>query len=167
MQRVFLSIGSNIGNRLENCSEAIKEISSLARVVNVSSAYETEPVGNPDQADFINCAAEIETSLEPHELLTRLKRIEKKMGRESGESGGPRVIDIDILFYGDAVMDTEELQIPHISAHVRRFVLTPLCELEPGLTHPGCGITVSELLDNLEDDKRVLKVGRPSTLFPQ
>jgi 2-amino-4-hydroxy-6-hydroxymethyldihydropteridine diphosphokinase len=167
MQRVFLSIGSNIGNRLENCGTAIKEISSLARVVKVSSAYETEPVGNPDQADFINCAAEIETSLEPHELLVRLKGIEKKMGRGSGERWGPRVIDIDIIFYGDAVMDTEELQIPHISAHVRRFVLMPLCELEPGLRHPGCGVTVSELLDNLEEDKKVLKVGRPSTLFPQ
>jgi 2-amino-4-hydroxy-6-hydroxymethyldihydropteridine diphosphokinase len=167
MQRVFLSIGSNIGDRLENCGTAIKEISSLARIVKVSSAYETEPVENPDQADFINCAAEIETSLDPHELLVRLKGIEEKMGRVSGKRWGARLIDIDIIFYGDAVMDTEELQIPHISAHVRRFVLTPLCELEPGFIHPGCGITVSELLDNLEDDKKVLKVDRPSTLFPQ
>lgn len=167
MERVFLSIGSNIGDRVQNCSAALEEISTLARVVKVSSAYETEPVGNSDQSDFINCAAEIETSLTPHELLAELKSIEMKLGRVSGERWGARLIDIDIIFYGKVVMDTQDLQIPHISAHVRRFVLKPLCELDPGLIHPGCGITVSDLLEKLEDDKKVSKVELPSTLFPQ
>ena len=167
MQRVFISMGSNIGDRVENCRKALEEISAWARIVNVSSVYETEPVGRGDQEDFINCAAEIETPLSPHELLARFKSTENKLGRVSGERWGPRVIDIDIIFYGNLIIDSEELQIPHLSAHVRRFVLEPLCEIEPGFIHPGCGITVSELLQNLEDEKIVTKVGGPSTLFPQ
>lgn len=167
MARVFIGIGSNIGERIENCRTALSEISKFGQIVKVSSAYETEPVGKTDQPDFINCAAEVETTLSPLELLARLKSIEDKLGRVREEEGGPRTIDLDILFYDDLVIDTEELQIPHLSTHVRRFVLDPLCEIEPGLIHPGFNTSVSELLNSLKDTMKVIKVGEPSTLFPQ
>lgn len=167
MARVFIGLGSNIGDRIEYCRTALSEISRFGQIVKVSSVYETEPVGKEDQPDFINCAAEVETSLSPDELLIRLKSIEDKLGRTREDEWGPRTIDLDILFYDDLVIDTDELQIPHLSVHVRRFVLRPLCEIEPGLVHPGFNTSVSDLLSNLKDKKKVVKTGEPSTLLPQ
>jgi 2-amino-4-hydroxy-6-hydroxymethyldihydropteridine diphosphokinase len=166
MPRVFISIGSNLGDRVLNCKKALHEISAFAKVLRVSSAYETEPVGIENQPSFINCAAEIETALPPSDLLTRLHGVEKSLGRIRGEAWGPRIIDIDIIFYDDLIIDTEELTIPHLSAHARRFVLEPVCEIDPWVVHPGFGVRVYELLDKLEDAKKVEKVGEPSTLFP-
>jgi 2-amino-4-hydroxy-6-hydroxymethyldihydropteridine diphosphokinase len=167
MPRVFISIGSNLGDRVLNCKKALGEISAFAKILRVSSAYETEPVGNEDQPSFINCAAEIETALPPPELLKRLREVEDKLGRVRDEIWGPRTIDIDLIFYDDLIVDTEELKIPHVSAHARRFVLEPICEIDPWLVHPGFGVRVYELLDRLENTKKVEKVGNPSTLFPQ
>ena len=167
MPRAFIGIGSNLGDRINNCKKALSEIRGFAEIVRVSSVYETEPVGNEDQPDFINCAAEIETALPPLELLNRLRSIEHKLERFRGERWGPRTIDLDIIFYDDLIIDTEELKIPHVSAHTRRFVLGPLCEIDPWLVHPGFGVRVYELLNNLEDTKQVVKIGEPSTLFPQ
>lgn len=167
MPRVFISIGSNLGDRVLNCKTALKEITASAKVLRVSSVYETEPVGNEDQPRFINCAAEIETALSPEELLKRLQYIEEKIGRLRGERWGPRSIDIDIIFYDDLIIDTEELKIPHVSAHARRFVLEPICEIDPSLVHPGFGVRVRDLLRDIEDTKKVVKTGDPSTLFPQ
>ncbi|HSC36084.1 MAG TPA: 2-amino-4-hydroxy-6-hydroxymethyldihydropteridine diphosphokinase [Thermodesulfobacteriota bacterium] len=167
MPRVFISIGSNLGDRVRNCRKALEYIGGLDEILRVSSVYETEPVGNKDQPPFINCAAEIETALPPQELLKHLQEIEDKLGRIRGDRWGPRVIDIDIIFYDDLIIDSEELQIPHVSAHARRFVLEPVTEIAPGKVHPGFGVTVRELCERLEDGQPVKKVGGPSTLFPQ
>jgi 2-amino-4-hydroxy-6-hydroxymethyldihydropteridine diphosphokinase len=167
MPRVFISIGSNLGDRVLNCKKALDGISAFARILRVSSAYETEPVGNEDQPSFINCAAEIETTLPPIELLKRLREVEDGLGRVRDEKWGPRTIDIDLIFYDDLIIDTEELKIPHVSAHARRFVLEPVCEIDPWLVHPGFGVRVYELLNGLDDGKKVIKICDSSTLFPQ
>jgi 2-amino-4-hydroxy-6-hydroxymethyldihydropteridine diphosphokinase len=167
MPRVFIGIGSNLGDRVLNCKKALTEISAFAKILRVSSVYETEPVGSEDQPDFINCAAEIETALPPLELLERLHTVEDKLERLRLERWGPRTIDLDIIFYDDLIFDTEELTIPHLSAHTRRFVLEPICEIDPWLVHPGFGVRIGELLNDVEDTKKVVKTGDPSTLFPQ
>lgn len=166
MSRVILSLGSNIGDRVLNCRNALTEISGFAEIRRVSSVYETEPVGYEDQPDFINCAAEIETALPPLELLGRLREVEKGLGRVRDERWGPRTIDIDIIFYDDLILDTEELTIPHVSAHARRFVLEPVCEIDPMFVHPGFGVRVYLLLNALDDEKKVVKAGEPSTIYP-
>ena len=166
MPNVIISLGSNLGDRVLNCKKALEEISGFAKILRVSSVYETEPVGNESQPDFINCAAEIETALSPYDLLGRLREIEEKLGRVRDERWGPRVIDIDIIFYDDLVIDTEELTIPHVSAHARRFVLEPVCEISPMLVHPGFGVRVYVLLNDLDDEKKVVRSGDPSTLYP-
>ena len=165
MARVFVGIGSNMGDRVLNCKKALQEMSAFSKILRVSSVYETEPFGNEEQPKFINCAVEIETVLTPLELLDLLQSIEDKLERRRGERWGPRTIDLDIIFYDDLIIDTDGLTIPHVSAHTRRFVLEPLCELEPRLLHPGFGVQLSELLNNIEDTKKVAKTGEPSTLF--
>lgn len=164
---MYISIGSNLGDRLGNCRKALSAISGFAGVTVVSSVYETEPVGKKDQSEFINCAAAVTTELAPEELLTRLKAVEDTLGRVREEKWGPRTIDIDILFYDGLVIDTAGLRIPHPEAHLRRFVLEPLCEIAPGLVHPVLGVSITSLLENLEDSEKVVKAGGPSTLFPQ
>lgn len=166
MPRVILSLGSNIGDRVLNCRSALEEISGFAEIRRVSSVYETEPVGHENQPDFINCAAQIDTALSPHDLLSRLREVEKVLGRVRDERWRPRTIDIDIIFYDDLILDTEELTIPHVSAHARRFVLEPVCEIDPMFVHPGFGVRVYLLLNDIDDDKKVVKTGEPSTIYP-
>ncbi|MEQ9619366.1 MAG: 2-amino-4-hydroxy-6-hydroxymethyldihydropteridine diphosphokinase [Deltaproteobacteria bacterium] len=167
MARVFLGLGSNLGNRKENLREAVQMMSAFTEIVMVSSAYETEPVGNEEQPDFLNCAVEIKTSLPPRKLLAELKAVEDKLGRVRKEKWGPRTIDIDIIFYDNLVIDSDELNIPHPGSHLRRFVLEPLSEISPDFIHPALDVPLSQLLDKLEDSKSVRKAGSPSTLFPQ
>lgn len=167
MARVFLGLGSNLGDRKKNLREAIQIISSFTEIVKVSSCYETEPVGNEEQPEFLNCALEIKTELQPLELLDELEGVEGRMGRVREEKWGPRKIDIDIIFYDDFVIDCDELVIPHPGSHLRRFVLEPLSDINPDFIHPALGVPVSELLAKLEDSKSVKKAGNPSTLFPQ
>lgn len=167
MSRAFISIGSNLGDRIVNCMLAVSMLSTFARVAAVSSAYETEPVGPKDQPDFINCAVEIETDLPPGKLLAELLSIEDSLGRVRKERWRERAVDLDIIFYGNLVMHSDELTIPHPRAHLRRFVLEPLAEINPGLVHPVLGATASELLGKLEDAERVVKTAPPSALFPQ
>ncbi|MER3445472.1 MAG: 2-amino-4-hydroxy-6-hydroxymethyldihydropteridine diphosphokinase [Candidatus Dadabacteria bacterium] len=167
MTVAFISIGSNLGKRIENCIRAVEAISDFARITALSSIYETEPVDKEDQPDFINCVLEIETSLSPFDLLTFLQSIETAIGREQIEKQGPRVIDLDIVFYNDLVVETDDLIIPHPRAHLRRFVLEPLCEIAPGFIHPVLKASICELLNNLKDEKRVVRVGEFSTTYPQ
>jgi len=157
MQRVFIAIGSNLGDKISNCRRAIDEIAGFCEIVKVSSLYETEPVGNEDQPNFINSVAEIRTDLSPHELLTHLNRIEEKLGRVRSEKWGPRTIDLDIIFYGDQIIKDDNLIIPHPRAHLRRFVLEPICEIAPEFIHSEIKISVLELLKNLPDNKKVIK----------
>ena len=158
--RGFLGLGSNVGDRAGHLRAAIAALaSSRVAVEAVSSAYETEPVGEIlDQADFLNAAIEIRTALEPEELLDVCKRIEAERGREpGGERHGPRPLDIDLLLLGEIELETDRLTLPHPEAASRRFVLVPLLELDPELALPD-GTQLAEALDAVEGE-RVVRVG--------
>jgi GTP cyclohydrolase-4 len=145
MIMVYLGLGSNLGNRQDNLDKALAFISQRLRVGKVSSIYDTEPVGNIDQPRFLNLVCQVETLLSPVEMLTLAKSIEIKLGRKLSKTDAPRPIDIDILFYGDQVIKTPELIIPHPRLVERAFVLVPLAEIVPELVHPIIGKTVKEL----------------------
>ncbi len=147
MRTVYLSLGSNLGDREENLREALHRLEAGGvRVLRVSSIYETEPQDVRDQPWFLNIAAECETELLPGQLLARALKIEGDLGRKRARPKGPRTIDIDILLYGTAVVETSELQVPHPRMGERRFVLEPLAELAPDLRHPVTRRTVREML---------------------
>ena len=167
MHIVFIGIGSNLGDSKKNCISSIKHIQEFANIRNVSSLYETEPIGKVDQPDFINCVIEIETELDPYELLTRLQSIENKLGRVREQRWGARTIDLDIIFYDDLIIDTGGLKIPHPEAHNRRFVLEPLREIAPDLIHPEAKLNISEILAGLENYSKVIKTDTLSTIHPQ
>ena len=146
--KIYLGLGSNLGNRQENLDWALDLLSQRVRMGKVSSVYETEPVGNINQPRFLNIVCEAYTRLEPEQVLILGKGIETKLGR-TGKSNDPRPIDIDILFYGDRVIDTPELVIPHPRLHERAFVLIPLAEIAAELVHPVTGKTVIEMKNTL------------------
>jgi 2-amino-4-hydroxy-6-hydroxymethyldihydropteridine diphosphokinase len=144
---VYLSLGSNMGEREEHLREALRRLETIeVRVLRKSSVYETEPQDMHDQPWFLNLVVEIETEFFPMQLLAWTQKIERDMGRERLTPKGPRTIDIDILFYGRAVVDTPKLAIPHPRLAQRRFVLEPLGELAPDLRHPVDCKTVREML---------------------
>lgn len=147
MKTVYLSLGSNIGDREGRLRAAIERLPAAGvTVLRVSPVYETEPVDYTAQAWFLNLVVEAETVLFPMQLLTRTARIERELGRQRVVSKGPRTIDIDILLYGHAVVKTSRLEIPHPRMTERRFVLAPLCDLAPNLRHPVTNRTVCEML---------------------
>lgn len=153
---VYLSLGSNVGDRARNLSDAIAALPAAeVNVTKLSSFYETEPVDYLEQAWFVNCAVEAKTDLAPSSLLPALARIEEQMGRKKLAPKGPRLIDIDILLYGDQNVDTAELQVPHPRMHLRRFVLLPLAEIAPGARHPLLHLSVAELLQRVQDPSQV------------
>ncbi len=159
MPTIYLSLGSNIGDRQANIRAAIAALPSAGvRVNQVSSVYETEPVDFLDQPWFLNCVVETETSLEPHALLQALHSIETQLGSKKEFAKGPRKIDLDILLYGAETIATPDLQVPHLRMLQRRFVLTPLAEIAPGLKHPSWPATATVLLDNVADSSRVTRL---------
>ncbi|MCX7792956.1 MAG: 2-amino-4-hydroxy-6-hydroxymethyldihydropteridine diphosphokinase [Thermodesulfovibrionales bacterium] len=144
---VYIGIGSNLGNREENCLRAIRLMEGRGiRVLKRSSLYETEPWGVTDQPLFINMVIEAETDLKPEELLSELKSIECIMGRVETIKWGPRIIDLDILFYNDLILKSPELKIPHPYIQERSFVLKPLSEIAPDLEHPILKKRIRELV---------------------
>jgi 2-amino-4-hydroxy-6-hydroxymethyldihydropteridine diphosphokinase len=155
---VYLSLGSNLGDRSANLQDAITRLSSLGEVVEVSSFYETEPVELLAQPWFLNCAVKLNTEKMPRQLLRGILEIEKKMGRRRGQKKGPRNIDIDILLFGNSTVETQDLTIPHPAMHERRFVLEPLTEIAPEARHPGLKSTVRELRDALPPGQAVKRL---------
>jgi 2-amino-4-hydroxy-6-hydroxymethyldihydropteridine diphosphokinase len=153
MARVWIGLGSNVGDRLENLRRGLSCLDRLAgtRVAVVSSVYECEPVGKTDQPWFMNAVAEIETGLEPRDLLREILRIERLCGRERLERWGPRTLDLDILIYGNRVESEAGLVIPHERLTERAFALLPLSEIAPDLVVPGRGVTVSRLVEALPE----------------
>jgi 2-amino-4-hydroxy-6-hydroxymethyldihydropteridine diphosphokinase len=159
MKRVYLSLGSNLGDRLGHLQRAIEELGrSGLKLVRISSYYRTEPVEFLSQGWFVNCVAEVETDLMPLRLLSVCKQIERELGRRRGVSKGPRAVDIDILLYDNAVIRSPDLVIPHGSMAERRFVLAPLAELAPELRHPVSLVTMREMLYSTRDTSRATRI---------
>ncbi|MBI4284124.1 MAG: 2-amino-4-hydroxy-6-hydroxymethyldihydropteridine diphosphokinase [Chloroflexi bacterium] len=156
---VYLGLGSNMGNRQDNLHQALDLLSQRLRLGQVSSIYDTEPVGNINQPRFLNLVCQVYTSLSPPGLLALAKGIELRLGRAPGSSNAPRPIDIDILFYGDQVVATPNLSIPHPRLAERAFVLIPLAEIAPDLIHPVSGRTIRELLQGITGTQGVLRWG--------
>ena len=150
----YLCVGSNLGNKLENCRRGIAALTRDAstRLVNRSRIYQTEPVDYRNQDWFVNYAVKIATLLEPLDLLDRLKAIEHEAGRKSDPVRfGPRILDLDIIFYDKMILDHPSLAIPHPRMHKRRFVLKPLCDIDPRIPHPILKRTVQFLLEELDN----------------
>ena len=159
VKRVFLSLGSNLGERLANIRAALEQLGAAGiEVCRVSSFYKTEPVGFGPQAWFVNCVAEVRTQLMPLRLLKTLKAVERRVGRRSGVAKGPRPIDIDILLYENVVVRSSVLTIPHARLGERRFMLIPLRELAPQVRHPVVKRTVLELLHETQDLSQVVRL---------
>ncbi|HWP67254.1 MAG TPA: 2-amino-4-hydroxy-6-hydroxymethyldihydropteridine diphosphokinase [Candidatus Limnocylindria bacterium] len=161
--RAYIGIGSNLGDRKANAQEAIRRIAELpnTRVVRASSFYESEPLGDA-KTWFVNCVIEVETDFGPEALLKRTQAIEEAMGRKrvKGKRWGSRIIDLDLLLWNQEVVQKKNLKIPHPEMHKRRFVLLPLAELAPHVIHPQLGSSISSLLANVADTKRVTLLPR-------
>jgi 2-amino-4-hydroxy-6-hydroxymethyldihydropteridine diphosphokinase len=159
----YIGIGSNLGDRKANALEAVERVSKLpaTRVMRASSLYESEPLGDA-KTWFVNSVIEIETEFPPDQLLRRLKAIEEAMGRKrvKGKRWGSRIIDLDILLCDQEMVDKRSLKLPHPEMHKRRFVLLPLAELAPQVVHPQLKQTISALLANVKDEKRVMLLPR-------
>ncbi len=157
-KRVYLSLGSNVGDRTRNLKTAIEKLERLGNVVATSSLYETEPLEVSDQPWFLNLALALDTQSTPQELLQALLAIEQEMGRRRTRNKGPRNIDIDILLFNDSIIATKGLTIPHPALQQRRFVLEPLAEIAPELRHPVLNKTIAELRDQLPPGQKTTKI---------
>ena len=153
----FIGLGANLERPVEQCLEAVQRMHAAdgIRVLRRSSLYRTEPVGIQEQDWFVNAVVEISTVLPADELLQALLAIERLMGRQREVRQGPRIIDLDILLYGQQVIQSPDMIIPHPEFHKRRFVLIPFYEIAPYVIHPAFGVSIRGLLDRLEDDRKV------------
>jgi 2-amino-4-hydroxy-6-hydroxymethyldihydropteridine diphosphokinase len=157
-ETAYLSLGSNLGDRAANLRAALAQLDAAGRLLAVSALYETQPVDVPNQSWFLNCVAAIETEKTPRELLQLALQIEAAMGRLRMRNQGPRNIDIDLVLFGDRVVDEPGLKIPHPAMQQRRFVLEPLVEIAPEVRHPELGKTVRELLAALAGGQTVRRL---------
>jgi 2-amino-4-hydroxy-6-hydroxymethyldihydropteridine diphosphokinase len=157
---VYLSLGSNLGDRKANLRAAIERLGEIGEMEAVSSFYETEPVEVTAQPWFLNCAVKFDTEKMPRQLISSILAIEQSMGRQRKQQKGPRTIDIDILFFGSSIIDIPSLTVPHPHLHERRFVLEPLAEIAPDVRHPIFRRTIRELRDALPPGQTVKKLIR-------
>jgi len=155
---VYLSLGSNVGDRAANLNTAIDRLRAFGEVVAVSSCYETEPVEFTAQPWFLNCAVTLDTEKTPGQLLSGILDIEQQLGRRRGQQKGPRILDIDILLFGDSIVEDAGLTIPHPAMQERRFVLEPLAEIAPDVLHPILKRSIRELRDALPPGQAVRKI---------
>ena len=158
VEGVFVSLGGNVGDRARYLNRALRKLRRYARIKQRSLLYETEPVCYTNQGWFLNMAVEIETHLSPHALLVALKATEKLLGREQTARYGPRTIDLDILLYGTQVIQTRLLSIPHQKMSDRAFVLIPLAEIAPGVSHPKLNKTILELMRALPANHEIVRL---------
>jgi len=157
-QLAYLSLGSNVGDRENNLRDAIARLGTAGQIISVSSFYETEPVEFTGQAWFLNCAVVVATAKTPEQLMAGLLAIEQEMGRQRTQKKGPRTIDIDIVLFGDSIVESAALTIPHPAMYQRRFVLEPLAEIAPEARHPVLKQSVRELLQALPAGQCVRKL---------
>jgi len=155
---VYLSLGSNVGDRAANLRSAIRRLTTLGQVEGISSFYETEPVEFTAQPWFLNCVVKLDTEKMPKQLLSGILDVEQQMGRRRTQKKGPRTIDIDILLFGNSIIETKGLTVPHPALHERRFVLEPLAEIAPDVRHPAFKRTIRELRDTLPPGQAVRKL---------
>jgi 2-amino-4-hydroxy-6-hydroxymethyldihydropteridine diphosphokinase len=155
MNKVYLLIGGNMGDRLQNLRQSIERLSACGTVIQQSAVYETEAWGKTEQEPFLNQALLLQTNLRAQNLITAILSIEEDMGRSRSEKYGPRIIDIDILFYNSDVIQEPHLRIPHPEVQNRRFALVPLHEIAPGLIHPVLHKSIQQLLDECPDKLEV------------
>jgi len=162
MHQSFISVGSNLGDKIENCRSGIRALLADGRsaLIKSSALYRTSPVDFLDQDWFVNGVVKIKTELDPFALLKILKGIEKAAGRNGHTVRfGPRVLDLDIILFDDRVIQTEVLKVPHPRMHKRRFVLKPICDIEPCMVHPVLGKKMRSLLDKLQDtDQKIVEI---------
>lgn len=157
MTVVYLGLGSNIGDREAHINAALQLLSEKFTIKKKSPLYHTEPIGYPNQEWFLNGVVEIETDVDPRHLLSSLQSMERSLGRVKTMKNGPRIIDIDILFYGDLIMKTKNLIIPHPLLQERLFVLQPMMDLNPDFIHPVLKKSIQQLFNDHPKDKKVLR----------
>ena len=157
---VYLSLGSNLGDRRANLKKALSLLGDSVDIASVSSVYDTEPVGVGEQPRFLNLMCCVNTNIGPLQLLSFIKGIEAEMGRDLKLKNAPRVVDIDIIFHGDTIMESQELTIPHPRMRERAFVLIPFAEIAPEIVHPVSGERIDELASRVEDRDGVVKKRR-------
>jgi 2-amino-4-hydroxy-6-hydroxymethyldihydropteridine diphosphokinase len=155
IQKAYLSAGSNLGDRKANIDYSVRRLQESNVVIRVSSFFETEPVGFLDQPWFLNVVIELDTGLTPHQLLEICREIEASCGRIRSFPNAPRTLDLDILLYGNIVLNEDRLVIPHPRMTERRFVLEPLAQIAPALVHPVSGETIQSLFDACPDNSKV------------
>ena len=159
---VYLSLGSNVGDRQANLDQAISQLSSFGTVIRRSALYETEPMEVTDQPWYLNCAVELETELMPKQFIAAVLDVERSMGRKRTKKKGPRTIDIDVILFGKSIVEMKGLTVPHPAMHLRRFVLDPMVEIAPEVRHPVFKRSIRELRDALPPGSgQVKKVSAP------
>ncbi len=163
MNNIFLSLGTNVGDRLKNIVNTINELRKIIEVGSISYIYETEPWGYIDQNKFLNLCIQGSTDMGPQELLIEMKNLEEKIGREKTFQWGPRLIDIDILFYDDLILQEDKLVLPHSGIEERAFVLIPLLDINPNFIHPVLNKSMLELSENVSEDGIVRFEEQPYT----
>lgn len=158
MHNIFLSLGSNLGNKKKNIAQALVYVKEKTKIIHISSYYETEPVGYLNQPSFLNIAVHARTLLSPLDLLSFLQTIEKKLKKSKTQKNGPRTIDMDLLFYDHLILKEPHLVIPHPRISQRAFVLGPLSEIAPSFVHPVAQKTIQEIFIELSTKKKIKKI---------